>query len=157
AKDPILFAGGDTNLYGYTLNEPVNFVDPAGLDRYSDTVTVLTSVLDIVYAYANAPLTPAKAVAFTFGIIADKTNTIVAFTPGGKGKDWVGLGLSTISTSSALFSGNPVSLVLPAYGLGTSIGNYINHITVYGTNQTFEDWLADRIWDKFGNNKVSCD
>ena len=31
AKDPILFAGGDTNLYGYTLNDPVNGVDPLGL------------------------------------------------------------------------------------------------------------------------------
>jgi len=31
AKDPILFGGGDTNLYGYTLGDPVNFVDPAGL------------------------------------------------------------------------------------------------------------------------------
>jgi len=31
AKDPILFAGGDTNLYGYVLNDPVNFVDPWGL------------------------------------------------------------------------------------------------------------------------------
>jgi RHS repeat-associated protein len=31
AKDPILFAGGDTNLYGYVLNDPVNFTDAAGL------------------------------------------------------------------------------------------------------------------------------
>ncbi len=31
AKDPILFAGGDTDLYGYCLNDPVNFVDPEGL------------------------------------------------------------------------------------------------------------------------------
>ncbi|MCB0411731.1 MAG: hypothetical protein KDD22_04355, partial [Bdellovibrionales bacterium] len=23
SKDPILFAGGDTNLYGYVLNDPV--------------------------------------------------------------------------------------------------------------------------------------
>lgn len=30
AKDPILFNGGDTNLYGYTNNDPVNFVDPKG-------------------------------------------------------------------------------------------------------------------------------
>ncbi|MBM4259313.1 MAG: RHS repeat-associated core domain-containing protein [Deltaproteobacteria bacterium] len=29
-KDPIGFAGGDTNLYGYVLNDPVNFVDPDG-------------------------------------------------------------------------------------------------------------------------------
>ena len=32
AKDPIGFAGGDTDLYGYVLNDPVNFVDPEGLD-----------------------------------------------------------------------------------------------------------------------------
>jgi len=30
AKDPILFAGGDTDLYGYCLNDPVNFIDPDG-------------------------------------------------------------------------------------------------------------------------------
>jgi len=32
AKDPIGFAGGDSNLYGYVLNDPVNFVDVFGLD-----------------------------------------------------------------------------------------------------------------------------
>ena len=31
AKDPILFEGGNTNLYGYVLNDPVNLVDPLGL------------------------------------------------------------------------------------------------------------------------------
>jgi len=31
AKDPIGFDGGDTNLYGYVLGDPVNFVDPMGL------------------------------------------------------------------------------------------------------------------------------
>jgi RHS repeat-associated protein len=31
AKDPILFAGGQANLYGYVLNDPVNLVDPSGL------------------------------------------------------------------------------------------------------------------------------
>jgi len=30
AKDPILFTGGDTDLYGYVLNDPVNLVDPSG-------------------------------------------------------------------------------------------------------------------------------
>jgi uncharacterized protein RhaS with RHS repeats len=30
AKDPILFAGGDSNLFGYVQNDPVNFVDPDG-------------------------------------------------------------------------------------------------------------------------------
>jgi uncharacterized protein RhaS with RHS repeats len=30
AKDPIGFGGGDSNLYGYVLQDPVNFVDPTG-------------------------------------------------------------------------------------------------------------------------------
>ena len=30
AKDPIDFEGGDSNLYGYVLGDPVNFVDPTG-------------------------------------------------------------------------------------------------------------------------------
>jgi RHS repeat-associated protein len=31
AKDPIGFDGGDTNLYGYVLGDPVNGFDPLGL------------------------------------------------------------------------------------------------------------------------------
>jgi RHS repeat-associated protein len=29
-KDPIIFGGGDTNLYGYVLNDPLNIQDPSG-------------------------------------------------------------------------------------------------------------------------------
>ncbi|OQW86979.1 MAG: hypothetical protein BWK78_09440, partial [Thiotrichaceae bacterium IS1] len=31
SKDPIGFAGGDANLFGYVLGNPVNFIDPLGL------------------------------------------------------------------------------------------------------------------------------
>ncbi len=31
AKDPIGFGGGDSNLYGYVVGDPVNWVDPLGL------------------------------------------------------------------------------------------------------------------------------
>lgn len=30
SKDPIRFKGGDTNLYGYVLSDPINFIDPSG-------------------------------------------------------------------------------------------------------------------------------
>jgi RHS repeat-associated protein len=32
AKDPILFKGGDSNLYGYVLEDPVDLSDPQGLE-----------------------------------------------------------------------------------------------------------------------------
>jgi len=35
-EDPIGFGGGDVNLYRYVANNPVNFVDPAGLVRHGD-------------------------------------------------------------------------------------------------------------------------
>ena len=31
-KDPIDFEGGDTNLFAYCMNDPVNFLDPDGMD-----------------------------------------------------------------------------------------------------------------------------
>ena len=31
SKDPIRFNGGDANLYGYVLQDPVNYFDPEGL------------------------------------------------------------------------------------------------------------------------------
>lgn len=34
AKDPILFAGGDANLFAYVENDPVNWIDSNGLDSY---------------------------------------------------------------------------------------------------------------------------
>jgi uncharacterized protein RhaS with RHS repeats len=37
-EDPIGFASGDSNLYGYVLGDPVNLVDPFGLKPDKDKV-----------------------------------------------------------------------------------------------------------------------
>ncbi|MBW2120528.1 MAG: RHS repeat-associated core domain-containing protein, partial [Deltaproteobacteria bacterium] len=46
-KDPILFAGGDTDLYGYCINDPINLVDPWGLSSaIYDRATRILRVVD---------------------------------------------------------------------------------------------------------------
>jgi len=45
SKDPIGFAGGDVNLYGYVMNDPVNWVDVVGLYwEYSQSSGQMTHV-----------------------------------------------------------------------------------------------------------------
>ena len=44
AKDPILFGGRDTNLYGYVLNDPINFRDTTGLQNH-DTNNIFDNEL----------------------------------------------------------------------------------------------------------------
>ncbi len=43
-KDPILFAGGDTDLYGYCLNNPINFSDPFGLLLEADPFNPVVNI-----------------------------------------------------------------------------------------------------------------
>ena len=52
-KDPIGFNGGDTNLYGYVMNDPVNFVDSTGLAR-GDWWDLRTYVMPVVEAVQGA-------------------------------------------------------------------------------------------------------
>ena len=60
AKDPILFAGGDVDLYGYVLGDPVNFIDPEGL-KLSDfpgdaAVAIKGAVNSVVDIAVNGPI-----------------------------------------------------------------------------------------------------
>jgi len=43
SKDPILFGGGDTNLFGYVLQDPVNLFDPEGLSPIGWLVNLTNS------------------------------------------------------------------------------------------------------------------
>lgn len=50
-KDPIGFGGGDTNLYGYVLGDPVNLLDPSG--TIFDTLLDLASIAYDAYRVAK--------------------------------------------------------------------------------------------------------
>ncbi|MFP5385358.1 MAG: RHS repeat domain-containing protein [Bacteriovoracia bacterium] len=44
SKDPIRFNGGDTNLYGYVLNDPVNSLDPKGTVSQASAVACVAAL-----------------------------------------------------------------------------------------------------------------
>jgi RHS repeat-associated protein len=53
ANDPILFSGGDTNLYGYVLNDPVNSVDLWGLELISAEEG--QQIIDVAKSWEKTP------------------------------------------------------------------------------------------------------
>jgi RHS repeat-associated protein len=66
SKDPISFAGGDVNLYGYVQNNPVNYTDPTGL-FYSQAQQLAALLTSFVYNLANmSPGKPAVPMALDY-------------------------------------------------------------------------------------------
>ena len=66
AKDPILFAGGDTNLYGYVVNDPINLRDPEGL--FVDGALLQNLLQQLTSAVATGSVVAAATIA---AVIAD--------------------------------------------------------------------------------------
>jgi len=85
AKDPIIFAGGDTNLYAYVASDPINWIDPSGLvvetawDAFSLGLG-LTNLADSIISgnYGDAALD-------AMGVALDALALATPFVPGGVG------------------------------------------------------------------------
>jgi hypothetical protein len=90
AKDPIFFAGGDTDLYGYVLNDPINLVDPDGLRNwgkvFTGTLMTASGMFKVAggaalaaYGAVETAATPFTAVSWIPGLIhfAEGTMLIV--------------------------------------------------------------------------------
>jgi len=82
AKDPIGFAGGDTNLYGYVVNDPVDFIDPLGLEICAANGQLITCTDGMrpppQGTPLNGPLSPV-------GIAATVAEAALAVCPVGNG------------------------------------------------------------------------
>jgi RHS repeat-associated protein len=51
AKDPILFAAGEPNLYGYVGNDPVNSTDPSGLQDLSSSLPTQLPAIEKAFEF----------------------------------------------------------------------------------------------------------
>jgi len=49
SKDPIRFDGGDENLYGYVIGDPVNFIDPEGEGPIAGGICAAAAVIAAGY------------------------------------------------------------------------------------------------------------
>lgn len=146
SKDPIRFAARDTNLYGYTFNDPINFIDPSGLETAYISVGLTYGAASPAYSNTGSSTSASVGVGydtssgfFTFGNRSGGTETYGAFAgasvsagifmgnqqqfngPGISTSANVGFGLAgagfTISNSGGLM-GYQFDLFGPGFGIG---------------------------------------
>jgi RHS repeat-associated protein len=117
SEDPLGFAAGDANLYGYVGNAPTMWVDPLGLDRMDRFLDGLQTALD------GVGLVPGLEV-------ADLGNAMISY---GRG-DNVGAGLSVAAMNP--FGGQAATAVKVARRL---------NVTVRGTKQYAKDLFCEQV------------
>ena len=72
-KDPIRFDGGDTNLYGYVLQDPINFVDPEGKNGVALVVGATGAALALRFLFLELQKDPSAC--------GEMTNTVREWIP----------------------------------------------------------------------------
>ena len=66
AKDPIGFAAGDSALYEYSFGDPVNYIDPSGLDSFTNDPHVMAALASLMRrAMSDATKSEYSAVMYT--------------------------------------------------------------------------------------------
>jgi RHS repeat-associated protein len=77
-KDSIGFGGGDTNLYGYVLSDPVNAIDPRGFDIWIEGRGPGENLGHMSISVGN-PNDPSSIFSVSFGLAATKFPFILGY------------------------------------------------------------------------------
>lgn len=134
AKDPLLFAGGSTNLYGYSLADPVNFVDPDGLHCLSQRQIMALSgaVGGAVTGLAGG--VPGVIAGLVIGGItgwATAANFPTAATAGGMSAGIAGMVTGVVEGGRPGFYGGVVGGIT-GYAVGETVGGGVVGGTIGG-------------------------
>ncbi len=152
AKEPIFFAGGDTNLYGYVLGDPVGLTDPLGYSAFGD-----------IYSGIGTALTEgAKGAMYSIGEAAkDMSNSAIHGDPYVKTALGVAFVSETLPLAGGAIMSSPVATTafLEAGLYSSAISDAIHGFLVPGPPPTnlsgyvgyaTREFL-DMIWTKFSN------
>lgn len=101
SKDPIGFGGGDTNLYGYVMNDPINLIDPSGL-YFTFRNSPAQALFNRTYAASQGP-----ARALLDRMMGDKSNEVVVGVTCDKDLQNKAKGLGVPYEVNGLTTGNP--------------------------------------------------
>jgi RHS repeat-associated protein len=139
ARDPVLFRGGQANLFGYASNEPVNNVDPSGLKckkgywgRVWDNFVTTNQVVPGILAPSLSDRIPGIGIGLLTG--GDIAEIVGGITPlkwalGGfrgatlGGATFTGIETGVIAVGTAALNYAVVSV---AFEAGVGIGSMIN-------------------------------
>jgi RHS repeat-associated protein len=97
AKDPLGFGGGDTNLYAYVLNDPINLIDPMGMDWVDAAASFSAGLGDALLLGFGDDLRDWTDQTFGWagGALVDKCSS--AYSAG----EWTGIAVSTVAGGAA--------------------------------------------------------
>jgi hypothetical protein len=154
---------GGANLYAFVGNNPINGVDPFGLQSYWGNVWNDFLMTNKAIRGVTLPsLFPGLGLNALFtGYMAEILGTI---TP----MHWFLSGLSGATLSGATFTGLETGVLAfatsgmmffigsLAYETGVFIGSMAAEMPVYGTNQTMTDWYVDMWWNLFHPKPRPC-